>query len=273
MPMNVSILPGKGRLADLRVLVTRPVHQAQRLCELIKSEGGEAILFPVLEIVEPADPSPLLAIIERLDDFEIAIFISSNAVEQALGVILAQRTLPAHLKLAVIGVSSAKKLEQFGLSADICPSEKFNSEALLSLPEMHAVAGKSIIIFRGEGGREFLADTLKQRGAEVEYATVYQRTKPQTEPGILLRALQRSEFDMISVTSNEALHNLFDMAGSQGRELLHSIPLAVLSERTAALAEQLGYTHPPCVSNEASDEGLIEALVQLARKGVKKRNE
>lgn len=263
--MNASPEARRPGLENIRVLVTRPEHQAQRLCELIETRGGQAILFPVLEITEPEDPAALAHIIERLDDFDIAIFISVNAVTQALNIILAQRPLPLHLRLATVGLRTAKELEQFGLCADICPSERFNSEALLELADMHEVAGKNIVIFRGEGGREFLADTLKQRGAGVEYAQVYRRAKPQTDCTMLLNALEQGKIDIITVTSNEGLCNLFEMAGVSGQDHLRRIPLAVISERTATLARELGFHHPACVSTAASDEALLEAIVNAAQ--------
>lgn len=252
-------------LQNICVLVTRPAHQAQYLCELIETHGGQAVLFPVLEIADPVDPAALAEIIGRLDDFDIAIFISTNAVNQALSLILAQRSLPLHLRLATVGMRTAKELEQFGLCADIFPSEKFNSEALLDMEEMHDVRGKNIIIFRGEGGREFLADTLKQRGANVEYAQVYRRTKPQTDSSALMSTLERGKVDIITVTSNEGLCNLFDMAGIHGQPRLREIPLVVISERTAVLARELDFIHPAQVSKAASDDALLDAIVNAAQ--------
>ncbi|MEO5702411.1 MAG: uroporphyrinogen-III synthase [Gammaproteobacteria bacterium] len=270
--MRIRVLPEvhSRSLQDVRVLVTRPAHQAQHLCELIQAHGGQAILFPVLEIAEPDDPAALHEIINHLDDFDIAIFISVNAVTHALSLILAHRPLPLHLRLATVGMRTAKELEQFGLCADIFPSEKFNSEALLDLAEMHDVAGKNIVIFRGEGGREFLADTLKQRGATVVYAQVYRRAKPQTDNGTLMNALEQAKVDIITVTSNEGLCNLFDMAGIQGQQRLRQIPLVVLSERTAILARELDFDHPAQVSKSASDDALLEATVIAAQRGIKK---
>ncbi len=265
MPTNASPEPRRPGLENVRVLVTRPVQQAQRLCALIEGRGGQAVLYPVLEITEPEDPAALAHIIERLDDFDIAIFISVNAVNQALNLILAQRPLPLHLRLATVGMRTAQELEQFGLRADICPSERFNSEALLELAEMQEVAGKNIVIFRGEGGREFLADTLKQRGALVEYAQVYRRAKPQADCGRLMNILESGNIDIITVTSNEGLCNLFELAGAEGQPRLRRIPLAVISERTAMLARELGFNRPAYVSTAASDEALLEAIVNAAQ--------
>ena len=133
---------------------------------------------------------------------------------------------------------------------------------------MQAVEGKNIIIFRGEGGREFLADTLKERGAQVQYAEVYRRAKPQTDSSALLQALQHGKVDIISITSNEALRNLFDMVGPEGHNYLCRIPLVAVSERAVTLAKELGCVNPPYVSGEVSDEAMVETLVQVAQRGV-----
>lgn len=264
--MSASPKQDNTALRNICVLVTRPAHQAQHLCELIKAQGGEALVFPVLDIVEPEDTSALFQIIDRLDEFDIAIFISANAVTQGMSLILTDRSLPPHLKLATVGMRTAKELEQFGLCADICPSEKFNSEALLTLDEMQDVAGKNIVIFRGEGGREFLAETLIQRGAHVEYAEVYRRTKPQADTKTLQRPLERGDIDIVTVTSNDGLRNLFDMAGTRGQQRLRQLPLVVISDRMVELAEELGFKHPPTVCDEACDESIVEAIISAARR-------
>jgi uroporphyrinogen-III synthase len=253
-------------LANLGVLVTRPAHQVQHLCELIEAAGGHALCFPVLEILDPHDPTPFLSIIDRLDAFDIAIFISANAVTKAMNGILARRALPPHLpphlKLATVGKGSARELERLGFHVDICPPKKFNSEALLELPELQEVAGKRIVIFRGEGGRELLADTLKARGAHVEYAEVYRRVQPDTDITELMRHWARGEIDLVVVTSNEGLRNLFDMVGKLGQQWLRNTPLIVISERTAELAKDLGFKHTPIIAEEASDEAVVSAIHQ-----------
>ncbi len=249
-----------GALDKVGVLVTRPAHQAEHLCALIRAEGGRPICFAVLEIVDPEDLSPFHALVDRLDDFDIAVFISPNAVARALNGILARRRLPPHLKLATVGKGSARELERMGLEADLCPAGRFNSEALLELPAMQEVAGKHIVIFRGEGGRELLADTLAERGAVVEYAEVYRRVQPKADVGELLRHWARGEIQSVVVTSNEGLRNLFDMVGKLGQQWLRNTRLVVVSERAAALAQDLGFKRPAVVTREASDEAIVEAL-------------
>ena len=249
-------------LAGVGVLVTRPAHQANALCEAIENLGGSAIRFPVLQIDDVDDTSLLNQQIDSLDSYDIAIFISPNAVKKAVNLIQARKKWPNNVKIAAVGKTSAKALDSLGLIADIFPSRRFNSEALLSLEEMQDVSGKNIIIFRGEGGRELLAETLKSRGARVEYAECYKRSKPKADVSALLKHWARGEINIIITTSNEGLHNLYDMVGQLGRQWLIKTPMIVISDRGADLALQLGFKQRPIVSSQASDEAIVNALIE-----------
>lgn len=245
--------------------MTRPAHQAQGLRELIEDRGGKVILFPVLVIQDAEDTGAVRALIERLDEFDMAIFISANAVHKALPMITAQRQLPPRLRLVSVGEGTAKALQKYGRNPDLCPREQSDSEALLALPEMQQVRGQRIVIFRGEGGRELLGETLRQRGASVAYAEVYRRAKPATDPGDLQDHLRRGKVDVISVTSNAGLVNLVALAGPAVRNSLLATPLVVMSERNIEHARGLGFTGPIARAKQASDAGLADAIEDLVK--------
>lgn len=252
--------PDRLPLAGVGVLVTRPAHQAEALCRLIEAAGGRPIQFPALEILDVDDTGPLLALIDRLDAFDIAIFISPNAVNKALNLIRGRRPLPPTLRLAAVGKGSAKALTANGLKPDIYPASRFDSEALLELPAMQDVSGKKIAIFRGDGGRELIAETLRNRGAEVEYAECYRRAAPKGDIGSLLKRWARGEVNIVTVTSTETLRNLFDMVGQLGRQWLQKAPVVVVSVRAAELARELGCKVEPIVASQASDEAILQAI-------------
>ena len=247
-------------------MVTRPAHQAAPLCALIRAAGGEPLLLPALDIVPPADLAPARALLAQLNEFDIALFISANAVEQAAPLIAEQGGLPAALRLAAVGRRSAVALrEQFG-RVDIEGPPPYNSEALLGTAALQQVDGARILIVRGAGGRELLADTLRARGAQVDYAEVYRRAEPRHDFDAVLKLSQHTVIDAIVVTSNDALHNLLKMmAGESQREWLLNTQLAVISPRTADLARELGFHHAALVAAEASDEALVEALAAWRR--------
>lgn len=256
-------MPGEGAapsLAGLRVLVTRPRHQAQPLCEAINRAGGEALAAPAVEITEPSDPGSARALAARLDRFDMAVFVSANAVDRACGLVGRGGRWPPALKLAAVGRGSAAALRRCGLEPDICPARDFSSDGLLALDEMHQVDGRRIVIFRGEGGREVLADTLRARGAEVEYAEVYRRSLPAGGARELRSIAATQPVDVIVVTSNEGLRNLYTMAGEEARDWLLTKQLVVISRRTAELAVALGFHSSAWCAEEASDAGLVEAI-------------
>lgn len=256
--MNASA--SEGPLAGRGIVITRPAHQAQPLADLVRAAGGNPILFPVLEILDAEDLGPLNALINRLDEFDLAIFISPNAVNKAMNLITARRVLPQRLKVAAIGRGSVKELRHFGVASVIAPSKKFDSEALLELPELTDVAGKQMVIFRGDGGRELLGDMLAARGARVEYAECYRRGKPNLDTAPLMKAWARNELHAITVTSSEGLRNLFDMIGKLGQTWLRKTPLFAPHPRIAATARELGLA--VVIETGPGDEGLIAQLEQ-----------
>ncbi len=250
----------KLALAGRTVLVTRPAHQTGKLADLIRSAGGKPMLFPTLEILDAEDLRSLMSVIDRLDEFQLAIFISPNAVNKAMNLIKSRRDLPCGIKVAAIGKGSTKALREFGVSEVIAPSARFDSEALLALPEMQDVAGRRVVIFRGDGGRELLGDTLAARGATLEYVECYRRGRPAADPAPLMKAWTRNELDAIIATSSEGLRNLYDMVGKPGQPWLRKTLLFVPHERIARTARELGLAR--VVLTEPGDAGLIQGLTR-----------
>lgn len=247
------------QLAGINILVTRPAHQSAFLAQGIRAAGGNPILFPVLEITDVKDLTPLLNLINRLNEFDWAIFVSPNAVNKAMSLIVKQRPLPTHLRIAAVGKGSADTLKHYGINKVLIPSEYSDSEALLKLKELQHMAGKHVVIFRGNGGRQLLGDTLMQRGAILEYAECYQRKKPDVDTAPLLAAWSQGEIHAVLITSSEGLHNLFDIIGKVGQQLLASTPVFTVHERIAQIAKDLGLKKIVKTSS-TGDEGLLASL-------------
>ena len=253
-------------LAGINVLVTRPRHQAEELSEKIRAEGGNPVMFPALEIRDVEDPQPLLNLIDRLQEFDLAVFVSANAVSKAMSRIVAKRApqaLPRALKIAAVGQGTAKALKSFGVETVIAPTARFDSEALLDMAELQQVDGKHIVIFRGEGGRELLGETLKKRGAILEYVSCYRRARPDADIAQSLRTWGEMKIDGITITSSEGLRNLFEMAGECGKAWLMGTPLFVPHERIAQAARKLGVAH--VILTGMGDEGLLQGLLAYFR--------
>ena len=241
-------------------MVTRPAGQAAHFATALTEAGAIPVLYPVLEISDIEDTGPVLDVAIRLDSFDLAVFVSPNAIEKALALILPRRSWPAGLRVAALGKSSERELARNGICDVISPPLRFDSEALLELPELIDVRGKRVIIFRGDGGREVLGDTLKSRGASIEYVSCYRRTRPQLDPAPLLKLWEVGQLDAVTLTSSEGLRNFHDMIGRLGQAWLKKTPAFVPHVRIAEQAQALGLSI--VVATEPGDDGLMSGLVQ-----------
>ncbi|MBI5921395.1 MAG: uroporphyrinogen-III synthase [Betaproteobacteria bacterium] len=247
------------RLSGRHLVVTRPAAQAGHLAAEIERLGGHAVLFPVLEIQDVEDTQPLRDLAQRLDAVDLAVFVSPNAAHKALSVICAQRSWPEHLPVAVMGAGSAREVARFGIRNVIAPTQRHDSEALLELPQMQAMAGKRVVILRGDGGRELLGDTLTAHGAAVEFVTCYRRGKPDLDAAPLLQLWASRQLDAITVTSSEGLRNFFEMIGSAGQAALRNTPLFATHQRIIEAGRALGLQ---CLlPTAAGDEGLLAGMI------------
>ncbi len=255
-------------LAGVGVVITRPAHQAGPLAQLIEQAGGRPILFPALEIFDAEDMTPLSAVIARLEQFDLAIFISPNAVNKAMNLIRARREWPPGLRSAAVGKGSGQALARLGIHNVLVPPGRFDSEALLALPELQKMAGKRVAIFRGEGGRELLGEELVRRGAELTVVECYRRGWPvDADVGALLHRWARGEIGAITVTSGESMRNLFDLVGKLGQQWLKKTPVFAFHDNIAAVARELGVEQ--VFVTPSGDEGLLSGLIEWRQKAPK----
>ena len=252
-------------LSKKRVLVTRPKEQADHLCKLITNSGGEPILFPTIEIQAIIRSDILSDIFEKINDYEFVIFISQNAVNVAFEYYLDHSNISVQQKIIAIGGSTAKALHLNGIENVIHVGTQADSESLLMLTELQAsnVKDKKILIVRGKGGRELLAETLKSRGAKIEFAEVYQRCLPQYEVNVRQKVWQDTIPDAIIITSNESLENLLTLTLEEDKAKLFNTPLVLMSERAVELAEEFGFTSSIQLASDKNDEGLLSALIEI----------
>ena len=241
-----------GPLQGLKVLVTRPTQRASGLCQMIERAGGSALHYAAIRINEPDDSRSRDYVRNHVAEFALAIFISPTAVEKTLDYFV---ELPKNLKLAAIGSKTAVALASRGLKIDIDP-DGHDTEALLKHPLMQAeqVSGLKIIIFRGEGGRQLLGDTLQHRGAKVFYADMYRRLPP-SDATQLSALLQQT--DVVTISSNSGLQNLYDMV--EDKRLLTERTLIVPGQRAFSLAKTLEFNEI-IVAENATDEACLNAL-------------
>jgi uroporphyrinogen-III synthase len=235
-----------AELSGRAILVTRPRAQAAGLARLIEQAGGQAHLFPAVEIEEV----PPAAALGRLEDFDLAIFVSPTAVAKVMPHV---RKLP---RVAAVGAGTRKQLEKHGVTDVIAPTSGADSEALLAVPGLQEMKGKKVAILRGDGGRALLGETLAARGARVEHVTCYRRLRPQAPA----RAWRAGELAAVTVSSGQGLANLFEVLDAA---LLRATPLFVPHARIAEQARTLHAREVVLAGH--SDEEMRDALVAYFR--------
>ena len=247
-------------LQGISIAITRPIDQAKKLSALITEAGGTPILFPLIEITPLVDYSQFEAMISAIKDYDWAIFISSNAVQNGMPRLvkagIVKESVFRNLKFAAIGPVTASELQSFGVKEVLIPNDRFDSESLLALPEMTNVFSKKILIVRGVGGRDVMAETLKARGAQVTFAECYQRINPQTDCNLLAQLCSEKKLHGIVVTSSEAMRHLLDLAGDAA--WLRNVTLFVNHARIAELPLQLGFK--VAVADAQGDDAMLQII-------------
>jgi uroporphyrinogen-III synthase len=249
-----------GMLDNRAIAITRPLGQANKLVQLIEDEGGKALLFPLIAIAPLDDYSDFERQLTELEKYDWAIFISSNAVENAMPRLLKTFDgIPKHLQFAAIGPVTAHELAKYGVTDTLIPKNRFDSEALLALPEMQIMANKNIVIFRGVGGREVLAETLRQRGAHVDFAECYQRSNPQADTEYLSGLWQDGKLDAVVVTSSEAMRHLLELSDNGEADWIKDVVLCV---NHARIAEEAGAELRIAVADAPGDQAMLQCLIK-----------
>lgn len=277
------------------VVVTRPAGQSRQLTEALQGAGLDVLSFPLLAIGPPADDAPLRAALARLDTFALVVFVSPNAIAFALDALAgvqgtAAARWPAQVAVAVVGPASVAALAERGIAApayrviapagangpghdDTVPDAealRFDSEALWTQLDPAALAGKPVLIIRGNGGRDWLGDRLREAGAQVEAVEAYQRTLP--EPSAMQWQAVRDNLRPGAaphawlLTSSEAVRNLDVLArqhlSPQEDASLRQVQCIAPHARIAEQALALGFAH---IQRAApGDAGLLAACLQWA---------
>lgn len=252
-------------LNNKHILVTRPKHQAAKLCELISVNAGQAISFPTIEIQVVDESTTPSKGNETLSKYNIVIFVSRNAVNMAFEHYFDITNFAKGIQFLAIGIGTAESLSELGITNLLHAGAQADSENLLLLSELQRaqLKGKKILIVRGIGGREYLADNLRERGALVDYAEVYKRSLPEYEAQDSHKIWQNVKPNAIIVSSNEGLSNLVKLTADIDQSQLFNTPLVLMSTRSVNLAKESGFISEMIVAKEKNDEGLLLALLDL----------
>ncbi|WP_321936481.1 fused uroporphyrinogen-III synthase HemD/membrane protein HemX [Paraburkholderia sp. J8-2] len=266
------------------VVITRPAGQSDGLAGRLAQRGMRTLDFPLISIAPVTDEAPLRAALGALERYALVVFVSPNAVDRAFACYASVSSIwPPALPVAVVGPASVAALERHGVAEPehrvVSPAgageeepARFDSESLYAALEKtfgaDAFAGKRVLIVRGDGGREWLAERLREAGAEVETVAAYRRVVP--EPPIAtwtqVHALLEGAPHAWLVTSSEGVRNLDELArehltAGEIVELRHA-PLVAPHPRIAETARSMGFDR--ITVSGAGDERIVETLLGLA---------
>ena len=229
----------------MTVLVIRPAPQGQRLADKLNQQGINALAEPLLDIV-PVTPVPIS--VEQLTSQQWVIAVSVAAAEAL------PSPLPAGPRYAAVGQATADALSAAGASA-VLVAEPADSEGLLAQPALKKVQDEHILIARGDGGRELLASTLTERGAEVTQVSLYQRQRRQLTAEQVL-GWQDRQVETVVVTSCSLADALLATTPPPLHDWLLELQLLVPSARVAKHCHQAGFGRVEILSG-ASDDAVL----------------
>ncbi|WP_394130146.1 uroporphyrinogen-III synthase [Shewanella maritima] len=218
----------------MRVLLTRPEGRNQAMSEQLQLRSIAHLITPMIEVISSNQPVDS----HLLQQAEILIFVSTNAVEFAAKQLT--NGFPQHCHYFAVGNATADLLESFGLAVTRAPSSSQDSEGLLSLTELQQVNQQNVLIVRGNGGRETIAEQLRLRGAHVSYWETYTRQRPQELDNHTCQQWVDFNIDTIVVTSGEILSNLVNLLPKELFAWFRSCHIIVPSTRVELQALELG---------------------------------
>lgn len=245
------------------LVVTRPRPQCGPWLARLAALGVQAVALPLIEILPARDPQAVQAAWAELPAADLAVFVSPNAVEQFFAQAGAAAAWPAGTLAACVGPGSAQALARHGVPAanivqPATDAASLDSEHLWQqLQPRRSWAGARVLLLRGDGGREWLAERLAEAGASVQAVTVYHRAGPRfdaAEQAQLGRVLAHPRDHVWLFSSAEAVGHLGGLALAGQRAI-------ATHERIADAARAAGFD--PVVLARPEPEAVTRALKAL----------
>jgi uroporphyrinogen III methyltransferase/synthase len=258
------------------VVVTRPRAQAPMLVAALERHGLRTHQFPLLDIAPTPNLDDLRAALGDPSRYALVVFVSPNAVQQAFAAMPEGYRWPQEVPVAVVGPASAQALAAHGVAppahrviqpATHADDARQDSEALYARLDVSSLRGREVLIVRGNGGREWLADQLREAGASVRTVEAYRRSVPAPDAAawLALRAVL-SRRHAWTLTSSEAVRNLDELARGNlspaDLNTLHGAPCFASHARIVEQAKSLGFRDVTLTG--AGDDRLLASVLAWA---------
>ncbi|MFP6848225.1 MAG: uroporphyrinogen-III synthase [Pseudomonas sp.] len=226
-----------------RLLLTRPTQESAALAATLAQQGIYSSSLPLLAIEPLSEDAEQRAAMVNLQHYGAVIVVSKPAARLALDLLARnQICAPAEQSWFSVGAATAQILTEHGLNV-YYPEQGDDSEALLALEPLRQALAASVnprvLILRGEGGRELLAERLCGQGAQVDYLSLYRRVLPDYPPAALAERVQAERLNGLVVSSGQGFVHLRELAADTWAELAQ-LPLFVPSPRVAEMARAAG---------------------------------
>ena len=244
------------------VLITRPQAQAFTLSRMFTELGAGCFLQPAIEISAPRDWSAADEAMRRIEQYDWLVFSSVNGVRFFL-----DRFCEIHgdlrclggVRLAAIGPQTAVALASYHLKVAAQP-EEYCAEELAALFQGQAT-GSRFLLARASRGREVLAESLSDAGADVDQIVVYESSDVVEVDPEIAKAISNRQIDWVTVTSSAIARSLISLFGST----LHQVRLASISPITSATLREAGY-EPDVEAASFTMEGMVTAIQKAVKK-------
>jgi len=253
-------LPLRGR----RVLVTRPIEQADDLTQALRALGAEPVICPTIRIIPPDDFGPLDSVIKRLAAFNWVIFTSANGARM-----FAER-LQTHagnmrslhsVRVGAIGGMTAAVLEQAGIMVTFIPGQA-SGEGLIA--EIGDVRGQRILLPVSDIARTTVALGLRAQGADVQMVIAY-RTVGADAQAVREQLSEAGPIDIATFTSPSAVRNFANLLDARSLATFRAATVvACIGPTTAEAARSLGL-HVDIESPAQNMATLLAAIVAYMR--------
>lgn len=250
-------------LHGVRVLVTRPRHQADAFARELSDLGATPIEIPAIEIRPLREGTGAQRAIDRLPDTGLVVFASANAVDiffQLLFEAGRDARAFARSKVCAIGPETARRLQSHGLVPDLVAGE-YTAEGLADALKGWDLSGARVLIPRAELARDALPQLLARKGAQVEFLPIYRTECPDGMMAALESLLERQWVDVITFTSSSTVTNFVRALGQQRLEAsTEHARVACIGPVTADTARRLGM-RVDIIARDYTTRGLADAIV------------
>lgn len=237
------------------VILTRPAADSMRLSRRLAAHKFRSWQQPVMEIC-PLEASERVAL-PSLEANDIVIYVSANAVLHGLEAVSAVAAAGQHPVSMAVGRRTAATLRSNGIEPVV--PEREDSEGLLALPQLQVVQGRRVVLVKGVGGRELIAATLRERGAEVIEFDCYRRHYISLEREQIASQIAPLKPLVWVAGSGGVVEHLGRQLAQHGFPELQAQALLVPSVRVALMASQHGWSHV-LTADDASDTAVVTLL-------------